>query len=136
MRKAIFLIILVLLAGTALYVYWYYFNVKSEGARGGFLQKFSRKGNVFKTYEGEMVQSGFGTRRAGNFNAQYFYFSVASEQLADSLDKCVNKEVRLHYVQYRRSLPWRGENYNGKNEEQGQYMVDKIEEVREATNIY
>lgn len=136
MRKVILLTVLLLLIGVGIYSYWNYFNVKSDGSRGGLLQKFSRKGNIFKTYEGEMIQSGFGTRRGGAFNAQFFYFSVANEQLADSLDKCVNKDVRLHYVQYRRSLPWRGENYNGRNEENGQYIVDRIEEVKEVTNIY
>jgi hypothetical protein len=34
-------------------------------------------------------------------------------------------------VQYRRSLAWRGDNYNGRNQEPGQYVVDRIEQVRE-----
>ena len=94
------------------------------------MQKFSRKGNVFKTWEGEMLQQGFG-QRGGNFNAQYFYFSVLDERIADSLEHgALGKIVRVHYVQYRRHLPWRGENYNVQNQEPGQYIVDRIEDVR------
>lgn len=82
-----------------------------------------------------MIQLGFG-QRGNAFNAQYFYFSVVDIELADSLEKCLGKRVRLHYVQYKRSLPWRGENYNGKNQESGQYIVDGISDVREADASY
>lgn len=132
MRKIIFLVVLILLVFIGGYVYWYFYNPKSEGTREGMVQKFSRKGNVFKTWEGEMVQQGFGPR-GGNFNANYFYFSVADDAIADSLEHgALGKIVRVHYVQYRRSLPWRGDNYNSRNQETGQYIVDKIEEVREV----
>ena len=67
--------ILVLVLGVVGYVYWYYYNPYSDGYREGILQKFSRKGNVFKTHEGELIQLGFG-QRSGMLNAQYFYFSV------------------------------------------------------------
>ena len=132
MRKIIFLSILALLVGIIFYMYWFYYNVKSDGFREGELQKFSRKGNVFKTYEGEIVMLGFGSR-GGNLAANYFYFSVADEQLADSMENCLGKVLRIHYVQYRRSLPWRGEEYDMKNGEPGQYVVDRIEQVREPS---
>src|SRR5687767_14336048 len=131
MRKTIFILVLLLVIFLTGWVYWYFYNPKSEGTREGMVQKFSRKGNVFKTWEGEMVQQGFGSR-GGNFNANYFYFSVADDRVADSLEHgALGKIVRVHYIQYRRSLPWRGENYNGRNQENGQYVVDKIEQVRE-----
>jgi hypothetical protein len=132
MRKIIFLMVLVLLLGVTGYVYWYFYNPKSDGTREGIVQKFSRKGNMFKTWEGEMVQQGFGSR-GGTFNANYFFFSVINDQIADSLEHgALGKVVRVHYVQYRRTLPWRGDNYNGRNQEPGQYVVDRIEEVRPA----
>ncbi len=131
MRKVTFISILViLLLGTG-YVYWFYYNPYSEGSREGVLQKFSRKGNVFKTYEGEMIQLGFGQRGAA-INSQYYYFSVDDPQIADSLENCLGKIVRLHYIQYRKTLPWRGENYNKQNAEKGQYVVDRIEKVENA----
>lgn len=132
MLKTIFISILVILLAVTGYVYWYYYNPYSDGYREGVLQKFSRKGNVFKTYEGEMIQLGFGQRGAA-INSQYYYFSVSDEQLADSLEHCLGKIVKLHYTQYRRSLPWRGENYDKTNADKGQYMVDGIAEVRSAS---
>lgn len=129
MRKLIIISFLVILISALGYVYWFYYNPYSEGMREGVLQKFSRKGNLFKTYEGEMIQLGFGTRGAA-INSQYYYFSVDDEMLADSLESCLGKVVKLHYIQYRRNLPWRGENYDKLNSEKGQYLVDRIEEVR------
>jgi hypothetical protein len=124
-------IVLLLIVVTG-YVYWYYYNPYSDGYREGVLQKFSRKGNVFKTYEGEMIQLGFGQRGAA-INSQYYYFSVDDVALADSLEKSLGKIVRIHYTQYRRNVPWRGENYNKTNADKGQYVVDQLAEVRNAT---
>lgn len=135
MRKFIFLFILfMLLFGTG-YVYWFYYNSYSDGSRVGVLIKFSRnKGNIFKTHEGEMVQQGLRSMNGGAINTNNFYFSVADLILADSLENCTGKLIKVHYIQYRKSLPWRGENYNGKNQENGQYIIDRIESVQE-TNV-
>ena len=130
MRKLLLVSILLLIVAVSGYVYWYYYNAYSDGYREGVLQKFSRKGNVFKTHEGEIIQLGFG-QRGPNFNAQYFYFSVNDERIADSLEQCLGKLVKLHYTQYRRDLPWRGESYRT-NDEKGQYVVDGIMDVRTA----
>lgn len=133
MRKIIFFTILILLVGLTGYIYWYYYNPSSDnGYREGLVQKFSHKGSIFKTYEGEMVLVGFGMRN-GNLNSNNFYFSVTDEKVADSMQKCLGKIVKLHYVQYRRSLPWRGENYSTKNQETGQYIVDRIDQVKEPS---
>jgi hypothetical protein len=130
MRKLIFLVVVGLLLFICGFVYWYYYNPYSAGTREGVVQKFSRKGSLFKTWEGEMQQQGFG-QRGGTFSSKVFYFSVVDDVVADTLEHgAQGKIVRLHYVQYRRSLPWRGDNYNGRNEETGQYIVDRIEEVR------
>ncbi len=126
---------LFLVVGLALYIYWYYYKVYGDGFREGELQKFSRKGDVFKTYEGEMVQTGFGIRK-GSLNAHYFYFSVTDEAVADTLEKCLGKIVKLHYLQYKRHLIWRGDNYNTINTEPGQYIVDRVDYVREKDNDY
>jgi hypothetical protein len=45
------------------------------------------------------------------------------------LSDATGKTVKVHYVQYRRTLPWRGENYNADNAETGQYVVDSVLEV-------
>lgn len=89
-------------------VYWYYFNVYSDGERTGLLTKLSHKGNVFKTYEGEVLIGNF--QQAPNVMVpEKFYFSVKSEKLADTLMKLQGKIISLKYHQYRKTLPWRGE---------------------------
>lgn len=89
------------------YVYWTYFNVYSDGERTGFFIKLSRKGNIFKTYEGEM-NIGSSTQ-ISTTGAQSFVFSVANAQLADSLMKIQGKNLSLQYKEYRGTLPWRGD---------------------------
>lgn len=92
----------------AFLVYWYYYNVYSDGERTGLLTKLSHKGNVFKTYEGEVLIGNF--QQAQNVMIpEKFYFSVKNEKLADTLMKLQGKVVSLKYLQYRKSLPWRGE---------------------------
>lgn len=136
MRKVIFFSVLILVVSIVGYVYWFYYNPFSEGYREGVLQKFSRKGNVFKTHEGEMIQLGFGQRTGGGLNAQYFKFSVTDIALADSLENCLGKSVKLHYIQYRRSLPWRGDKHMNDNLPNGQYIVDEISLVKEVQVNY
>ena len=134
MRKSIFIVVVLILLGLTAYTYWFYYRSYGDGFREGYFQKFSRKGNLFKTYEGELLLEGFGTRgaqRGHNFSANYFYFSVIDEHIADSLEKTIGKTVKVHYTQYLRSLPWRGDNYNVHNHEDGQYIVDRIELVSE-----
>ncbi len=62
-----------------------YFYTYSDGYRAGLLQKFSRKGTIFKTYEGELILSSV-TGNTGNNSAviasEKFYFSVRSDSLA------------------------------------------------------
>lgn len=126
MRKIIGILSLLLIVAIGGYIYWFYINRFSDGQREGVLQKFSRKGNVFKTYEGEILMSGFG-RVGGNFQAQYFYFSVEDPKVVAIMEQSIGKNVIIHYNQYRKSLPWRGETYTNMNEQRGQYIVDKAE---------
>jgi hypothetical protein len=132
MRRISLLAFLIFLLVASAYIFWNYFKVYSDGYREGALIKFSRKGNVFKTYEGEMVQQGLRSTVPGSFNTNNFYFSVASQQIADSLEANIGKVVKLHYTQYLKTLPWRGDNYDTRNSESGQYIVDRIAEIKEA----
>lgn len=128
-KKYIILIslgLLLILGGWMYYSYWF---VYSDGTRVGILQKFSKKGTVFKTYEGEMILRGMGNKKtaSGNFTSNNFLFSVSDEALADSLQKLQGMELELHYENYNNSLPWRGDNYN---EEDGQYVVDRLIKIK------
>lgn len=127
-----FLLVTLALAG---YVYWFYFNVYSDGNREGVMVKISRKGNIFKTYEGEMILPGLRSG-SGSINSNNFKFSVLDDAVYQELEQATGNVVKVHYVQYRRSLPWRGDNYDTENSETGQYVVDTVIEVgAKATGI-
>jgi hypothetical protein len=82
--------------------------VFGEGVKTGELNYFVRKGYVFKTYEGNVIQAGFRSQNAGTIQSYEFKFSVEDEAIADSLMRCTGKEVELHYKEYLAKLPWRG----------------------------
>ena len=120
------------------YVWFFYYKVYSVGDRFGTLKKFSMKGDIFKTYEGEIVVLDYypttGQANAGN----KFYFSVTDPKVAEEMRTIIrsgeSKNVTVRYLQYRKHLPWRGENYNGKNETVGQYIVDKVDVQARGSN--
>jgi hypothetical protein len=108
------LIVVLIIAG---YVYWNYYFTYSDGERFGLLQKFSRKGNVFKTYEGEMILSSVQGNNNVAIASEKFFFSVNSKSVADQLTRMQGRHVTVHYKQKKGTLPWRGES---------EYMVDSV----------
>jgi hypothetical protein len=103
-RKGFRTFILIVIAIIALAIYWFYFNVKSNGDRKGVLIKFSHKGNFFKTDEGEMW---LGCRQT--VNAEKYFFSVTNDSVAAILKNLQDECLQLEYKEYRAKLPWRGE---------------------------
>lgn len=136
MRKTIFYTILILVLVITGYIYWNYYKVYEDGRKEGILYSFSLKGNLFKTHEGVILQPGLRPARTGGLNTNEFHFSVTDESLADSLQKLSGMQVEVHFKRYRKSMPWRGDNYNQDNKENGQYIVDKIESVKRPDNAY
>jgi hypothetical protein len=112
---------LVLLLGIGSVVYFNYFAVYSDGYRAGTLIKFSRKGYVFKTYEGELNQGGVVNPSPGTAMVnQIWTFSVRRKEVAQKLEKLEGKVVRLHYKQYNKMFPWEGDT---------PYLVNDVEVV-------
>jgi hypothetical protein len=68
----------------------------SEGERAGYLQKFSKKGWVCKTWEGEMLL----TSMPGAI-PEKFQFSVRDDAMKDQLMAATGKRVVLTYSQHR-----------------------------------
>ncbi len=87
MRKAIFITISVILLAFVAYFAFIYYVPFSEGYRSGELIKFSRKGVLVKTWEGEISQ--------GISGAQIFKFSVQDNK-SEVIQKL--KEYQGHYV--------------------------------------
>jgi hypothetical protein len=68
----------------------------SDGERAGVLQKFSRKGWVCKTYEGELAMS-----TVPGVAPTIWEFSVRDEQSVPRLNEAIGKRVVLHYTEHR-----------------------------------
>jgi len=107
------LIVIILVA----FIYWKYFFTYSEGYRAGLLQKFSYKGNIIKTYEGEMILSSVTSSFDVALASEKFYFSVADQTLANQLDTIQGQKVMVHYRQKNGVLFWKGET---------KYLVDSV----------
>ena len=68
----------------------------SEGERAGFLQKFSKKGWVCKTYEGEILLTSMPGAIPEKFN-----FSVRDNAVAKQMNAAIGKRVVLTYAQHK-----------------------------------
>ena len=88
-----------LIVVAVLAVAWTWFSLSwsySEGERAGILQKFSKKGWVCKTYEGELAQY-----VVGGVAPQIWFFSTRDEKVAQQLSGAVGNHIRLHYTEHR-----------------------------------
>ena len=95
-RSGLWLTVLAVLIGvTALWTWltlaWSY----SEGERAGIVQKFSRRGWLCKTYEGDLAQY-----VVVGVAPQIWPFSVRDSSVADQLNKVVGRKVQLHYTEH------------------------------------
>jgi hypothetical protein len=103
--KIIIFAIILILAGMG---YWRYYFVFSEGVKAGTLNYFEKKGYVFKTWEGRIVQEGFQSPTAGALQSNEFRFSANNDEIAKQLERASGRFVELRYKEYLNPLPWRG----------------------------
>lgn len=108
MRKATTVIVTIVVIALIGFIYWRYFFVFAEGTKAGVLNTFQKKGYIFKTYEGQLIQSGFRGNATTAIQSNQFSFSVSSERVAQQLMQNSGKDMELHYKRYIGSLPWRG----------------------------
>lgn len=80
----------------ALYVFLALTFSYSDGERAGILQKFSRKGWVCKTWEGELAQF-----VVPGVAPTIWYFTVRDDEIARQINAAVGKKVALHYEEHR-----------------------------------
>lgn len=103
-------------------VYWKYYFVFGEGVKSGYLNYAVKKGNLFKTYEGKLIQEGFGGGgRNGVITSNEFIFSVENDSIYSILESNSGKFFDLHYKEYKGALPWRGNTV---------YIVDRIVQMK------
>jgi hypothetical protein len=84
------------LVGIVIVVVGYFWVVLSwnysTGERAGWVQKFSKKGWLCKTWEGEMAMVSM-----PGAVPEKFYFTVWDDAVADDVNKVMGKRVSLHY---------------------------------------
>lgn len=114
MKKIIVSIILILTLVIAGYVAIIYYATYSEGYRAGELIKFSSKGLVFKTWEGEISQ--------GVSESQRFLFSVEEKEkvVIEALKDFQGHMVKVTYKERFGTFPWMGDT---------KYYVIKVEKT-------
>lgn len=103
MRKFLFILISIVVLGVASYFAFVYYVPFSEGYRSGELIKFSRKGVLAKTWEGEISQ--------GISGAQIFEFSVEDNQkeVIENLRDFQGKYVKVTYKERYATFFWLGD---------------------------
>jgi hypothetical protein len=103
MKKFSGIVFTVLLSSAVLYTLFTYFATFSEGVRSGELIKFSKKGVLIKTWEGEISQ--------GSFGAQIFSFSAERDQkeVVKQLTALQGRYVKVTYFERFGTFFWLGD---------------------------
>ncbi|MFV0565081.1 MAG: 6-phosphogluconate dehydrogenase [Flavobacteriaceae bacterium] len=120
MRKFLVRFLIILTVIGAGYFCFIYFVPYSEGIRAGELIKFSKKGFIIKTWEGQLSQ--------GVSDEQQFQFSVEDKDKAiiADLEKYQGRFVKLTYFERYRGFFWLGDT---------KYFVTKVEEDKERQSF-
>lgn len=102
------------------------FGTYSSGSRVGTIIKFSKKGTLFKTYEGELSQ---GSVSEGGALNERWAFSVYrdDEEIITNINNAMDDgyRVRLYYKQKYFRFEWRGDT---------EYFIEKVERVGDREN--
>ncbi len=116
MKKFLIWAIIIIIVAAAGFMTFVYYATYSEGYRAGELIKFSEKGVIFKTWEGELSQ--------GVSNEKPFLFSVldSDKGVIDTLVNMQGKRVRLTYRERYRTFAWWGDT---------RYYVTKAEFIKD-----
>jgi hypothetical protein len=121
-RNFMIILLVILLAVTALL----YFGIYDEGVRAGNVVRVSKKGVMFKTYEGQLNLQSFGALKGASPFAETFDFSVEKgrPEVVRELEAVAlsGERVNLHYVKRYVRFPWRGET---------KYFITQVERVGE-----
>jgi hypothetical protein len=86
---------LLLIALFGLYTWFVLSWSYSEGDRAGYIQKFSKKGWICKTWEGELAM----VTMPGTLTEK-FYFTVTDDAVAKTLNQHLGKKVTLTYDEH------------------------------------
>jgi hypothetical protein len=106
-RKFTVALLLFLVAGSGIYMWvcnWTY----STGSRAGYLIKASKKGVVFKTYEGELNLGGVQTDPQTGTFGNIWEFSIVDKNFYQKLQGYEGKHIKINYREVYKAMPWQG----------------------------
>jgi hypothetical protein len=103
MKRFLTIGIIVIIVAFIAYFLFIYYVPYSEGYRAGELVKISKKGLVFKTWEGRLSQ--------GVSESQHFEFSVEGGEtlVLEQLKDLQGQHVKLTYIERFGTFPWMGD---------------------------
>ncbi len=123
LRKFFWILLALIAIGLAGFVWvsnWTY----SKGTRSGYIVKVTKKGVIWKTYEGQLNLGGVQTDvDQGGLMGNIWDFSVPSRDIYDQLSQYEGKQVRLSYRQVYNNMPWQGKT---------SYMVTGVVPIKKA----
>lgn len=123
MKKTLLIGLPLLLLVLGGWIYMRYYFVFAEGVKSGYLNYAVYKGDLFKTYEGKLIQEGFAkTKTGGGMQSNEFEFSIENKKIFQQLEVNSGKHFELHYREYHNALPWIGNTV---------YIVDSIVNMRD-----
>jgi len=99
MKKIIFIIALLIAAFVGV-KFFATFGEYSEGTRTGQVTKFSEKGWIWETHEGELLMGGLASNGDGGSTANVFEFSTTNEAVIDTLEQNPGANVTITYKEY------------------------------------
>ncbi|HMN17443.1 MAG: hypothetical protein WA440_11370 [Ignavibacteriaceae bacterium] len=126
MKKVLKIGIPFLIVILAMVFWWRYYFVFGEGVKAGNLNFIVKKGYIFKTWEGRLIQQGFKTPTPNQMQSNEFEFSIAEDSIAHVLERFSGRFVELRYKEYLNAIPWRG-NSN--------YVVTEILQVEQPSDL-
>ena len=120
--KRVAFIAVILLIGLFCFAYW---GSYSEGIRSGMVVKISKKGWIFKTYEGQLNLQTFGANKSPNIVSESFEFSVDTDraEIIKMLEEASlsGERVSLKYTERMMTFFWRGDT---------KYFVTEVERLK------
>jgi hypothetical protein len=95
LRRFVLLFLVCAVVLLALYTFAAWKFTYSAGERAGYVQKFSKKGWICKTWEGELAMANLPGAMPEVFN-----FTVWNDAVAQEINKNMGERVTLHYEQH------------------------------------
>lgn len=104
---------------------WFVYSANySEGSRSGRLIKISKKGVIFKTWEGELDVGGISSGGPTGEITSLWEFTVPGEsaELLDNLDQFSGRKIKIYYEEKYFQFFWRGDT---------KYFANRVEALTE-----